>query len=114
MLLAQTLEVFHAAQGEQPALDVIGERFTATAGFRHSNNPLPASTVTPLTAAIMQNGISAGVGYQVRRTRFDLSYGFDFTARETVGTSALVSGEYSNSAVRIGTQAIKLTTSFGL
>jgi hypothetical protein len=84
------------------------------AGYRHSNNPVPASTLTPLTAAIMQNGISGGLSWRAWHARFDLAYGFDFTAREAVGESALVSNEYSHSAVRIGTQAITLTTSFGL
>ena len=37
------------------------------AGFAHSNNPVPASTLSPLTAAIMTNQLSTGIGYQLNK-----------------------------------------------
>ncbi len=75
----------------------LGESFSISGGFMHGNNPVPNSTLSPLTAAIMQNGISAGAGYTAGHFRLDLAYGFDFTAASRVGTSALLSGEYGNS-----------------
>ncbi len=92
----------------------LGESFSVSGGFLHGNNPVPNSTLSPLTAAIMQNGLTTGVGYRTGRYRFDLGYGFDFTSQSEVGTSALLSGEYSNSRVRIGTQALTLSTSIRL
>lgn len=92
----------------------LGESFSVSGGFLHGNNPVPNSTLSPLTAAIMQNGLTTGLGYRLGRYRFDLSYGFDFTAQSQVGTSALLSGEYSNSKVKIGTQALTLSTSIRL
>lgn len=92
----------------------LGENFTASAGYLHGNNPVPASTLTPLTAAIMQNGLTTGIGCKHGRYRFDLSYAIDLTAHSEVGDSALVSGEYSHSKVDVGTQSVTLSTSFHL
>lgn len=92
----------------------LGESFSVSGGFLHGNNPVPNSSLSPLTAAIMQNGVTAGLGYHVGRYHFDLGYGFDFTAQSNVGTSALLSGEYSNSRVKVGTQALTLSTSIRL
>lgn len=92
----------------------LGESFSLSGGFMHGNNPVPNSTLSPLTAAIMQNGLTAGLGYHVGRYHFDLGYGFDFTAHSNVGASSLLSGEYSNSRVRVGTQALTLSTSIRL
>jgi long-chain fatty acid transport protein len=88
------------------------ERVRLRGGYGFSSNPVPASTLSPLTAAIMTNQLSAGVGYRVGRWKMDLAYGIDPSATEHVGHSALLSGEYSNSSVRIGTQALGLNTSF--
>jgi long-chain fatty acid transport protein len=88
------------------------ERIFLRGGYGFSSNPVPSSTLSPLTAAIMTNQLSTGVGYHRGRWRMDLAYGIDPSASEQVGHSALLSGEYSNSSVRIGTQALGLNTSF--
>ena len=81
-------------------------------GFAHANDPVPSSTLSPLTAAIMRDQISTGFCYQWGRTRFDAAYAFDPTATGRVGRSALLSGEYSNSVVRVGMQTeISVSTS---
>ncbi len=92
----------------------LGESFALSGGFMHGNNPVPSSTLSPLTAAIMKNGLTTGLGYRTGRYHFDVSYGIDLTSQESVGTSALLSGEYSNSKVRVGTQALTLSTSIRL
>jgi long-subunit fatty acid transport protein len=91
---------------------MLTESVSFSAGFAHANNPVPSSTLSPLTAAILANQISTGIGYVRGRTRFDAAYAFDPTARESVGQSALLSGEYSNSTVRVGIQAVTVSTSF--
>jgi len=88
------------------------ENISLRAGYAHANNPVPASTLTPLTAAIMTNQLAAGVGYRHGNLRFDLGYGIDPMTQENVGKTALLSGEYSNSKVAIGTQSLGLNTSF--
>jgi long-subunit fatty acid transport protein len=88
------------------------ENISLRGGYAYSTNPVPASTLSPLTAAIMTNQMSTGIGYRHGHWRFDLGYGIDPTTQENVGKTALLSGEYSNSKVRIGTQAVGLNTSF--
>jgi long-chain fatty acid transport protein len=88
------------------------ESFSLRGGYAHANNPVPGSTLSPLTAAILSNQLTAGVGYRLGRERFDLAYAFDPTATARVGESALLSGEYNNSVVRIRTQTLLLTTEF--
>ena len=92
----------------------LGESFVIGGGYLHGNNPVPNSTLSPLTAAIMQNGLSAGAGWHIGQLRFNASYGYDFTAQGQVGHSALLFDEYSNSTTKIGTQAFTLSTSFTL
>jgi long-chain fatty acid transport protein len=91
---------------------LLTENISLRAGYAHSNNPIPASTLSPLTAAIMTNQLSTGIGYRYGRWRFDLAYGIDPTAQENVGQSALLTGEYSNSKLRISTQSLGLNTAF--
>lgn len=88
------------------------ENLSIRGGYAHSNNPVPGSTLSPLTAAIMMNQITTGLGYRIGRARFDLAYAFDPLASESAGKSALLSGEYSQSTVRIGTQTVVLSTNF--
>jgi len=90
---------------------LLTESISLRAGYAHSNNPVPASTLSPLTAAIMTNQLSTGIEYRHNRWRVDLAYGIDPTTREDVGKTALLSGEYANSTVRIGTQSLGLNTS---
>ena len=81
-------------------------------GFAHANSPVPDSTMTPLDAAILTNEISAGLGYTHGRSRFDLSYGFRPESTQSVGQSAILAGEYSNSSVSVGTQSVALGYSY--
>lgn len=91
---------------------LVTESVSLRAGFSHANNPIPASTLLPLTAAIMKNEISTGVGYRHGPWGIDLAYGFDPTVKEHVAQSAILSGEYNNSTTKIGTQSLQLNTSF--
>jgi hypothetical protein len=61
----------------------------------------------------MTSQVSTGVEYRRGNWRMDLSYGINPSSRESVGRSALLAGEYSNSSVRIGIQSVRLSTSFG-
>jgi long-subunit fatty acid transport protein len=91
---------------------LLTESISVRGGYAHANNPVPASTLSPLTAAIMTNQLSTGTGYRHGRWRFDLGYGMDPATQENTGKTALLSGEYANSKVRIGMQSLALDTSF--
>src|SRR5579871_2980108 len=85
---------------------ILTERVSLRFGYAYGNNPVPGSTLTPMTAAIMSNQISTGVSYKMGHARLDAAYAFDPTATAHVGTSALQAGEYNNSTVKVGTQGL--------
>jgi long-chain fatty acid transport protein len=81
-------------------------------GFAHANNPVPSSTLSPLTAAILSNQVSTGLRWRLGRATFDAAYAFDPTAKSSVVQSSLLSGEYNGSTVKVGIQAVTLSSSF--
>lgn len=81
-------------------------------GYAHANDPVPNSTLTPLTAAIMQNQVTAGFAYNPGRSKWEVAYSFHPTATQHVGTSGLLSGEYDDSTTKVGTQSVQIGYSF--
>jgi long-subunit fatty acid transport protein len=98
---------FHA--GAEPSLT---ESTVLRFGYAHANDPVPSSTLTPLTAAIMSNQPSTGFAYQPGRSKWEIAYSFHPTAEQHVSQSSLLSGEYDNSAVHVGTQSLTVGYSF--
>jgi long-chain fatty acid transport protein len=88
----------------------LGETFTLMGAYSYGNSPVPASTLTPLTAAIMTDGVSGGVAYQKSRYRVQLAYQVNLPQSGSVGTSGLLAGEYSNTRTSLWLQTIALTT----
>lgn len=80
-------------------------------GYSYGKSPVPSSTLTPLTAAIMEHTVTAGLGYRAGRYQVDLAYQWDLPTAQRVGVSELRSGEYSNSRVEVGIHWITLTVS---
>ncbi len=81
-------------------------------GYAYGNDPVPSGTLTPMTAAIMTNQLSTGFAYHMGRSRFDIAYTFDPISQQQVQQSNLLAGEYNNSTVRVGLQAVSLGYSF--
>jgi long-chain fatty acid transport protein len=90
----------------------VSENVSIHGGYVHANNPVPSSTLSPLTAAIFTNQVSTGFAYRLGHVNFDASYSFGLTAKASVGQSGLLSGEYNNSVVRVGIQTISISTAF--
>lgn len=88
------------------------ENTTIRSGYAHGNNPVPSSTLTPLTAAIFTDEITAGFEYRHDRSKFGIAYGFRPMANEQVGQSSLLAGEYNNSSVNVGTQSLVASYAF--
>jgi long-chain fatty acid transport protein len=88
----------------------IGERLSLRGGYSYATNPVPSATLTPMTAAIMQNTIGTGMGYTRGRYNFDLAYQAQLPASASVGQTSLLSGEYSNSKVEVAVQSVTFTT----
>jgi long-subunit fatty acid transport protein len=88
----------------------VGEHFAFRGGYSYATDPVPSATLTPMTAAILQNTIGTGAGYSHGRYNFDLGYQVQLPASASVGTSSLLSGEYNNSKVNVAVQSITLTS----
>lgn len=88
----------------------LGESFTLQGAYSHANSPVPAATLMPLTAAIMSDAVSAGISYAKNRYRVQLAYQVNPLKTASVGTSALLAGEYSNTRTSLWLQTVALTT----
>jgi long-chain fatty acid transport protein len=80
-------------------------------GYCFGGSPVPDSTLTPMTAAIMENTLAAGIGYHWRWLQIDLAYQYNFPATQNIDTSGLLSGEYSHSSTEVSMHVFALTTS---
>lgn len=78
-------------------------------GYCYGGSPVPAQTLTPLTAVIVQHTFTAGIGYHWKRYQLDLAYQYDLPVTRNVGTSGLLSGEYSNSSTSVSIHWLALT-----
>ena len=81
------------------------------AGYCYGSSPVPDSTLTPMTAAIMEHTITAGIGYHWRCFQIDAAYQYDLPVTQNIGTSGLRAGEYSNSSIEVSAHTFALTTS---
>jgi len=87
----------------------VHEAWTVRAGYSYMTNPVPSSTLLPLTAAIMQNSLATGAGWSHGRWHYDAAYQAQLPSTESVTKSAILAGEYDNSRVRVSTQSLTLT-----
>jgi long-chain fatty acid transport protein len=67
-------------------------------GFEDSNVPVPAATITPMTAAILDGAVSAGLSFDIRDIPVDFAYRFSNADTFRVINSELLGGEYNNTA----------------
>ena len=88
----------------------VAEAFEVRGGYSFATNPVPSSTLTPMTAAILQHTLGTGVGYSHGHYRFDLAYQVQLPTTQRVGQSGLLAGEYNNSQVNVMVQSLTLTT----
>ncbi len=96
--------------GFHAGVDVpVRERWTVRGGYGYVSNPVPSATLTPLTAAIMQNTLALGGGWSHARWRWDAAYQVQLPATGRVVKSALQAGEYDNSSVKVAIQSVTVT-----
>ncbi len=87
-----------------------GERWTVRGGYSFQTDPVPASTLTPLTAAVMRQALAGGTGWRRGRWALDAAYQAQLPESRSVGQSGLLAGEYSNTHLRVQTQSATITT----
>lgn len=82
----------------------------ARAGYSYGRSPVPNEILTPLTGAIFEHAVSAGLGYRWNRFRADLAYQWRLPATQRVGESLLLDGEYSQTSLTLSAHLLQLTT----
>ena len=92
----------------------IMENLWLRGGYSYGSSPVPDSTLSPLTASILEQTVTAGVGYRWNRYEFELAYQYDLPAAQDVGHSGLLAGEYSNSATEVSANWLALTVNIRL
>jgi long-chain fatty acid transport protein len=90
----------------------VTENLALRIGYCYGQSPVPDSTLTPMTAAITENTITAGVGYHWSRYKIEIAYQYYLPATQNVGQSGLLSGEYSNSSTTVSAHVLAITTAF--
>jgi long-subunit fatty acid transport protein len=101
-------------------IEVPVKQWTARAGYSFLSNPVPSSTITPLTAAILSNGLSTGLGWQPESSgnhpplvpsswSWDVAYQLQLPASQSVGQSSLKAGEYSDTSIHVMTQSVTVS-----
>jgi len=86
--------------------------FVGRAGYAYGRSPVPNETLTPMTAAIFEHTLTFGAGWQGQRFGVDLAYQWSLPNSQSVETSALRSGEYSNSRTEVQAHWIGLAASY--
>ena len=87
----------------------VGEHLAFRGGYSYATDPVPSATLTPMTAAILQNTIGTGVGYSRGHYSLALAYQVQLPTTQSVGQSSLKSGEYNNSRVEVAVHSVTLT-----
>lgn len=90
----------------------LGEFWTLRGGYSYETNPVPSSTLLPMTAAIMQNAVAGGAGWTHRRLHVDVAYQVQLPNSESVGKSSILAGEYDNSRVGLMLQSVTTTARY--
>ncbi|MCC6234353.1 MAG: TonB-dependent receptor [Verrucomicrobiales bacterium] len=89
------------------------DAWTMRAGYAYAQSAVPSSTLTPLTAAIFEHTVAAGVGYQRRAWSVDLAWQWNLPSRQDLTSERILSGEYADASVEVQAHWIGLTFGIG-
>jgi long-chain fatty acid transport protein len=89
--------------GYQQMLDIGG---TFRIGYVYHPNPVPNSTLTPFLPATLTNTFTIGYGFGWRSWQIDAGWAHAFSAPQSVGTSAIVGGDFNNSTIHAQVDAL--------
>ena len=88
------------------------ENLVLRAGYSYGAGPVPAATLTPMTAAVMEHAVGAGLGWRLEAFQVDVAWQWQIPNGKTVTRSGLLAGEYSNSRVDVGVHWLGVTLSW--
>ncbi|MGE3309324.1 MAG: OmpP1/FadL family transporter [Limisphaerales bacterium] len=90
----------------------VAEGLQVRVGYAYGESPIPDGTLTPMSAAILEHTVTAGIEWRRNRWGIALAYQYDFGSERAVGTSRLSAGEYSGSTTDLESHVLGLTTTF--
>jgi len=79
---------------------------TLRGGYAYSPSPVPTTTLTPMTAAIVEHTFGVGVGLLEGKTQLDIGYQWSPQTERRVPDTALAGTEYDNTSVAVGVQGL--------
>jgi hypothetical protein len=62
-----------------------------------------------MNAAILTNTFTCGAGYYWKEYSVDFAYQYDLPVTQNTGSTALLSGDYSNSSIKVSAQTFTVT-----
>lgn len=86
------------------------ESIALRAGYAYGANPIRNEYLTPMSAAILEHTVTGGAEWRCGRWTIGAAYQYSFPSEANVGTSALASGEYSNSSTQVEAHWFGVTT----
>ena len=94
-----------------PAIEYdITKKLALRAGYAYGQSPVPSSTLhTHDRRRHGKHPSPSGAGYQWKYVALDVAYQYDLRMERHVGTSGLLSGEYSNSSTSVSIHTLALT-----
>lgn len=87
-------------------------RWEFRAGYEHANVPVPPSTVTPMTAAVLNEAYSLGIGIPLRSSWVDMAYRYSTADDYRVTDSALLGDEYSGTRQSLSLHTLTVSYRF--
>ena len=91
---------------------LLSNQWQLRAGIERANVPVPRSTVTSMTAAILNQAYSIGAGIPFRSSWIDVAYRYSTSDDYRVGSSALLGGEYTNTKQSLSLHTLTVSFSF--
>jgi long-subunit fatty acid transport protein len=81
------------------------------AGYVYDSPAVPSGTLSPYIPGILQHTFSLGYGRQWENWRFNIAYQYNFSPTEHVSQSALLGGDFNNSAIRAQVHWLSMSVS---
>jgi long-subunit fatty acid transport protein len=76
------------------------------AGYAYAPSSVPTTTLTPMTAAIVEHTLGFGVGVSQGKMRMDVGFLWSPTSRRDVADTMLQGSEYDATSVAVGAQGL--------
>lgn len=90
----------------------VSENVTLRAGYSYGESPVPNSTVLPLTAAISEHSVSAGLGWHRGQWTVDFAWQYDLPASQNAGADGIAGTEYDFSRVELSAHWFSVTAGY--